>query len=70
VAERHIASIAEGDGPGRTHFVLTYDDGATEQRDGSLAEASELARDSGLRLVPTLNESILWSRNPDTAWSA
>jgi hypothetical protein len=69
MAERRIASIAEGDDQGPTHFVLTFTDGGTEQRDGSLAEASELARDSGLRLVPTPNESILWRRSPDTALS-
>jgi hypothetical protein len=73
MAERLIASIAEVDdqrAPGGTHFVLTYSDGGTEQRDGSLAEASELARNSGLCLVHTLNKSILWMRVPDTAWSA
>jgi hypothetical protein len=67
MAERRIASIAEGDERHRSSFVLTYADGGTERRPGSLAEASELARNAGLCLVPTANESILWRRGPDPA---
>ena len=74
MADRLLASIAEVEDQrapaGSSHFVLTYSDGGTEQRDGSLAEASELARNSGLSLVHTLDKSILWMRVPDTAWSA
>jgi len=58
-----VASIAEGDDREHQHFLLTWSDGDTESREGSLAEASELARSSGLRLVPTIDDSILWRRD-------
>jgi hypothetical protein len=70
MAERQIASIAEGVGTGHVHYVLTYSDGETENRDGSLVDASELARSSGLSLVHTTDESILWKRDPDAPRSA
>jgi hypothetical protein len=68
MAERRIASIAEGVGTGHVHYVLTYSDGETEQREGTLVDASELARSSGLRLVHSADDSILWKRDPDASW--
>jgi len=46
----------------RKRIVITYSDGTTEEREGSLLDASELAFSHGLTMVPTPDETLRWER--------
>jgi len=47
-------------------FVITYADGEVEHREGSLVDASSLASEHGLQIVPTFGRWFRWVRDPDT----
>jgi hypothetical protein len=45
-------------------FVVAYSDGDEEHREGTLLEASQLAAQAGLTIVPTRAGSFQWVREP------
>jgi len=42
-----------------------YSDGDEEHREGTLVEASRLADQAGLIMVPTHGRAVRWIRNPE-----
>jgi hypothetical protein len=61
-----VAGLRGDEDSWHTHIVVTYEDGATEHRQGSLFDASELAAAHGLTLVPSPDDSFRWARLPET----
>jgi len=43
-------------------IVVTFEDGSTEHKIGTLFDASQLASDHGLEVIPTPDESFHWGR--------
>ncbi len=68
----HIESIAcrlaEGDDSRLTWFVVTDTDGMEEHRRGTLLDASTLAAEHGLAIIPTVGGWFRWTRDAGTWW--
>jgi len=64
VIPRQIISVVAGLPGDSTHedIMVTYDNGTTEHRIGSLLDASELAFSHGLTMVPTPDDTFRWER--------
>ncbi|HUY22335.1 MAG TPA: hypothetical protein VMV22_08330 [Acidimicrobiales bacterium] len=64
--DRVMAGLPGDEDGWHTRIVLVYEDGATEERPGSLLDASELAAEHGLTLAASPDDSLLWVRLPET----
>jgi len=62
--ESIAGQVASSDGE-PSWFVVTYCDGDEEHREGTLVEASGLADQAGLIMVPTSGKTVRWIRNPE-----
>lgn len=66
--ESIVCRLAEGDDSRLTWFVITDTDGMEEHRQGTLLDASTLAREHGLAIIPTLGGWFRWMRDAGTWW--
>lgn len=64
-----VARLAIGD-QRLSKFMVTYSDGVEEHRGGTLLEASELAQEHSLVMVPSFGEWFQWVRDHEAWWSS
>ena len=62
--EKISGHLAEGDDNRLMWFVVCFSNGDEEHREGTLLDASELAAEAGLTIVPTRAGTFQWVREP------
>lgn len=65
--ERIVAHLAVGETQ-LSRFMITYDDGVEEHRGGTLHDASQLAQEHHLVMVPTTGGWFQWVLDHDAWW--
>jgi len=65
--ERILVHLREGESR-LSQFMITYSDGVEEHRGGTLQDASELAAEHGLVMVPASGGWFQWVRDHEAWW--
>jgi len=65
--ERILVHLREGE-TRLSQFMITYSDGVEEHRGGTLQDASELAAEHGLVMVPASGGWFQWVRDHEAWW--